>query len=814
MYFIPQELRDINQWTYSYNAENLKRPKHSHYMPNGSLNFISAMEVARDKKLSFGFYTTFHDPYILGDIDHLDDPDNLDCYPEAMKTFMLQFRPYVEFSPSGKGARFVCKLPQIIDKDLLNGKIFYHVIKAGSEVDKREVQINIAPPWQRFTGRPVKFNTVQITDKIPEVTLKELELFFALKYKADSNLVLDMGDTEEKVEPPTDMKLPAASIMRKALLSIPIDQNPRVVRAYQRIFKESYTHYNFWLRILMALHDYGSRSGKLSECLQWAIIWSRKDTEAYTGDEAIITKWESFDSVPHGTPEKVSFHTLLAVSYYCEIHWPRSKAVTAAQKRMGITSKIPLNSEYMNFRALVDFYNIVVYRDAHAATKLYVTGDPDIMAEYFNSLDTVYYYEKYRGIFTEKTLTSAFHILCQDKGYIGISATQILQFIRNWIFQMNKTIDIVRYYFDTPFERLPVSYQDNMNYWDISTVDVMFNCLKINYITVGERNRKLEYRLYKKYYRSWLMGLVRNMYWPNTEHTNNCVLLLTGKEQIRKTSHFKYMLPKFMRSDRIAFTPHGFSTETAMRDVTKLASGNSIVVWDEIEQFLNKDTESNFKKIIDNNPQKFIDKYEVIESVWRPIAIYGGTSNKTEFQLSDTGSRRLFIIPVSWVDTDTLNKICWWRVVNDLKDELKKWFDKPIGDPPWLLTPEELARQDRLIRKVTVKSDLELIIEEIWDFEEECILDDADRLSKETPLKSAHFQSTKNIHNIITMYTRGNTPVKRSYLIRVLKRVCGRWTDTVRESRTMAKPKITVKQGIARYSGQHEFWVMPTRRAV
>jgi hypothetical protein len=810
MLYIPQELREVKQWSYSFDSENLKRPKHSHYTLNGSLAFSTAVALAKEKQLSFGFYTTLQDPYIIGDIDHLEDPNNLNTYPQLLKDFLLHIRPYVEISPSGKGVRFVCKFPQIIDKELLKGKIFYPVTEFEGR-RKQEAQINIGPPWLRFTGRATAFNTVGIVDVIPEVSLQDLNDYFALKYKGIEDALEVEESSEEGVPHGTpDIKLPRPAIIRTALMRIPIDQNPRIIRAYQKVFKEAYTHYNFWLKIIMALHDYGSKAHCLVECLQWAIKWSRQDPEAYTGDDAVITKWKS---LTQDKEESVSFHTLLAVQYNCELRWPKAKPPTKAQKQQGIYHKIPLNTEYANFQALVDYYNLQVYRDVNARTKMYITGDTDIIDQYFSSLDTTYYYEKYRGIFSEKTLIPAFHIMCQEKGFIGISANQVQQFIRNWIYQINKTIDIVRYYFDTPFEQLPISYQDNAEYWDMSTVETMFSCLDISYLTTTEANRKLEWKLYKKYYVSWLMGFVRNLYWPNTEHTNNCVLLLTGREQIRKTSHFKYMLPKFMREDRIAFTPHGFGTETAMRDVTKLAAGNSIVIWDEIEQFLNKETESNFKKIIDNNPQKFIDKYEVIESVWRPVAIYGGTSNKTEFQLSDTGSRRLFIIPVNWVDTDTLNKICWWRVVYELKTILKAWFDKPVDDPPWLLTRQELAWQDRLIRKVTVKSDLELIIEEIWDFTEPCILDNPEELAEESIFKSDHFKSTRAISGIILMYSKGAASYKRSYIIRILKRLCGKWTRTYNEPRAFDKPKIIVNQGLARYGRQHELWVLPPRKA-
>lgn len=304
------------------------------------------------------------------------------------------------------------------------------------------------------------------------------------------------------------------------------------------------------------------------------------------------------------------------------------------------------------------------------------------------------------------------------------------------------------------------------------------------------------------------MGFVRNLYWPDEQHMNNCILLLTGREQIRKTSHFKYMLPKFMREERIAFTTHGFSTESAVRDVIKLAAGNSILVWDEIEQYLNAETESNFKKVIDSNTTKIIDKYETIESRFKPIAIYGATSNQKEFKLSDTGSRRLFHIPVKWVDTDRLDKICWWRIVNDLKDEMAAHKG---DDPPWLLTKEELDYQSTLHAKITSKSGLEIIIREIWNFNEKCFIPDGtDRIENMNPLKHGQFLSTSRIIEEIKNRSNPHTVIQRAHLVRLLHNLCGTWTGTKNSTRIFKQPTMEIRRGLCTYSHQHERWVMPT----
>lgn len=787
---IPKELRDIPQWTYSFSAEEIKRPKHSHYAPNGSLSYSQASIVAKTNRLSFGFYTTEEDPYVIGDIDHIEDPNDPTSLPPALTDLLLNKGLYCEISPSGEGIRFVGQLPNIEDKKRLRGKIFYtrYPMK-----DKREAQINIAPPWLRFTGNQTTYSG----DTVPVITLEELEEAFALKYPGAE--VIDIG-VPRGTPTVSNEKLPSLQEMIGALRSIPLDQNPRVQRAYEKVFEESYSHYNFWLRVIMAVHDYASKTGTRMECLQEIVAWSRQDEESFQSEDDVITKWQSLGE----KTERVSFHTMFAIAYNNQLNWPQTRPLTKAQKNAGIMDKQPLNTEYSNFKELVKYFNLTLHRDSHAHAKMYLSGDEDILNIYFVSFDTKNYYEEYRGIYVERTLTSAFHIMAQELGFLGLTHPQMQQHIRDWIFQIDSEVDLVKKYFDTPYDELPESYQDNREFYQSSTIEKMFACLTLDFLTTDHAK---EEALYFKYYKSWIMGFVRSLYYGDDPHMNNCVLLLTGKEQIRKTSHFNYMLPKFMREERIAFTTHGFSTEGAMRDVAKLSAGNSLLVWDEVEQYLTAETESNFKKIIDNNPQKFIDKYEVVETVCKPIAIYGATSNKREFRLSDTGSRRLFHIPVKWVETGQLDRICWHRIVNDLRVEIE---ENTGDDPPWLLTAEELKYQDTLHGRITVQTGLEIMLREIFNFNAPCFIQErVTSLEGIKPLQDPRFLSTKAVIDQISIHTNGRANINRAHLQKTLHNLCGRWTDTKNSTRVFTKPRMQITKGLAYYASSHRLWVLP-----
>jgi len=598
----------------------------------------------------------------------------------------------------------------------------------------------------------------------------------------------------------SDEKMPTLQEMINAIDRIPLDKSPRIVRAYEKVFGQAYSHYDFWLRIIMGVHDFATKTGTTMDLVVKIVDWSRLDTEAFSGEDDVITKWTSLSEAPNN----VSFHTVFAVAYANTLIWPKVKPLTKQQEAKGVVAREPINSEYVNFKALVNFYDIELHRDVHSPGKMYLTGDDDIMKRFFKSMDTTYYYEKYRGIFDDKTLTAAFHIMSQELGFTGLTHIHIQQHIKNWTYEIHNTIDLVKLYFDTPFEDLPKSYQDNREFLDISTVDYMFACLEVDHLTDDIAK---EDKLYKKYYKSWLMGMVRNLYWADELHMNNCVLLLSGREQVRKTSHFRYMLPKFMRAERIAFTTHGFSTESSIRDLIKLASGNNLLVWDEIEQHLTAETESKFKQLIDSTPTKFIDKYATLETSYKPIAMYGATSNQREFKLSDTGSRRLFHIPVKWVHTDKLDNVCWWKIINDLRDEIA---NHKGTDPPWLLDNEELEYQAGLHSRIKAKSGLEIVIREVFNFSIPCFLPTrGDEIKGCTPMASPNFLTTKKVIDAINIHTNGKVNIPRAQLTRILHNLCGMWTHTAKTTRVFDKPRMKINRGVATYGGQHKMWVLP-----
>lgn len=810
---IPEELQNKKQWSYSFSSTERKRPKHFHYRADAGLTFVDAVQTIErlnDSHL-LGFYVTKEDPYILLDIDDLKNPNNpFEELPPNLSFLLKTKETYSEISPSGSGIRVFLKFISNDIKQQLQGNIYkakeyqepFKVIdKNGKEkVKVRDIHMNIGPPWMTITTDATEF----AKKKVGVVSVDELEKCFNIKRL--STVVEQASSAAEKMDlVPIKGPLPSFFQIEAAIMSLPLDQNLRIQRAYFKTFNVEYEHYDYWLKVLMGLHHYASLVPAESiKCLELIMSWSRLDSEAFVSDEDVHRHWASLTT---NQQIIVTYKSLLSLSYYNTLIWPIIKTQKQDEIERGLPPK-PLTTEYVNFRALLDYYNINLHRDETNINVIYLSGDVDIIEKEFKLHRVNLYYDKYYGPYDEKTLIPGFHMFSQKYGFLGVSHIRIKEFVRDRLAETTKTINLLKLYFDTPFDQLPKAYQENGKNYSTSTVKALFDCLEIQPITT---NAEEEYTLYWRYYKCWLMGIVRVLYYDGPYTMNNSILLLTGPEQIRKTSHFLSFFPSFMK-EKIALTTHGFQFETSMRDLIKLSTNHLLIFWDEIEQYLNVQSESNFKKVLDNNVQTIIDKWEVTERKLVPIAIYGATSNQREFKLGDEGSRRIFHIPVKHVNTEKMNTLCWHSIINELKADMLLGLKQ--NKIPWLLNKDELKKQAELHTYIKTKNDIDLILEEIYEFDYSIEYTSVGGIKGVTCFqndRTGTFKSISAILNDLSSHGYDRFNIKRSALQKALSRLCGSYTKTTRERKHLQYPLCEIYKGLAT-QGRTKYWTMPPLR--
>lgn len=779
---IPAELQELRQWTYSISPEEPKRPAHTDYTPGKGLTYTEAIEYLKPG-VSFGLYVTDQDPYILGDIDHIENVhEPFIELPSELMQLLSNFPTYAEVSPSGKGIRFIYKLPSVKEKSRVSNKYFL------SKEINRGAQINVGPPWMRFTGQSCQFSN---GSGIATVTWADLEPAFKIHFAEVRNV--------------TTPEISSATLaeVEDHLMRIPLDQNPRVRRAFSQLFEVEYHHYTFWMKVLMALHCYGEATNQIVECMSLAIRWSSRDPLSYQGDGDVINHWRSLSN---GKCDIISHRTLFALANKCTFIWPMPRPTKKDESKWALRK--PINTEIANLLYFLEFYDLRIYSDSGNPNILYVTGDEDVLVRYVEPFQPEKLFGKYYGPMDLEHLISALIPWCQRVGFSGLGRKMLKDHLLVALHASKNILDPVKYYFETPFDELLPEYRENETNYNRSTFEDLYDCLEIDYMT-GAKEKEDE--LYQKYYKSWLCGLIRSMYYMDHPIINNCILLLTGAEQIRKTSHFRYLLPQWMRKRYIAFTTHGFATETSMRDLVKISASARIVVWDELEQFLKVDTEPNFKKVIDNTPQTVIDKYEVIPRTIYPISIYGATSNLREFKLGSEGSRRLFHIPVKWVDTDRMDRICWHKLINDLTQEVRQEITK--GNVPWLLNQEQLQYQMSLHSLIRSKSNVDIMLEETFNFDGKAQIKHGvlPGVSSFQSDMSGQLLSTKQVHDLLCRFHSQAYTISRPALNHALRRLCSEYTGTEKTEQPMITPSGRVWKGVF-YQGPHKRWVMPPLR--
>ena len=120
--------------------------------------------------------------------------------------------------------------------------------------------------------------------------------------------------------------------------------------------------------------------------------------------------------------------------------------------------------------------------------------------------------------------------MVQDHDFSGVSVGRVKEFVGVFVTYNIKPVDFFRMYFETPF---------NESNYNISSFYASTSFKKLDYDDIYSR----AFGFYRRCYRKWLNGLLRSVFYTGPHRVgNNWILLLTGPEQIRKTSHFRYIL--------------------------------------------------------------------------------------------------------------------------------------------------------------------------------------------------------------------------------------------------------------------------------
>lgn len=702
----------------------------------------------------------------------------IDKLPPIIRSYLS--KTYAEWSLSGTGLHIVLST----DKSQFD-KAYY---KSKDWLGQLSVYNN----YMVTTG-----NAYNNTNTILEVDPEELSIIF--------------NTTHSRSQPRnTDLVMPSMVDVENALGAIPLDQSPRVREVYSTVFNEEYEHYHFWLRVGMAIHDYATKIGSLSTGLELFIKWSATDPTDFDGDEAVERKWNSFHSDSETT---ITYKTLFKLASSFQFNYPRR-----LKSKDGTVLINPDITEYVNFKYLMDKYNLVLYA---CGTELYLKGDVDIIEKYF-MLQGVHNMFGYYGPFDAQLLQGATWVLCQDSHWRKLSNT--LSFVNRWIAEPKQEVDVFNEWLNAT--NLPPEYR-YPRYFGRSiepvpnTFEFVASCIE----WAEDQDVALcEQMLYRTF-----MQLIK-LHDPIslTFEDNGGMFALIGPENTYKTTFFKLLLPKpleFLRKD----INQELTGEKNKRDFIRYLSTSAVVLVDEFEGFMdNKKSGSFFKAIISGNTTSFTDIYQTKELSLKRKAILVGTSNELRQIISDNGSRRLWFGRVKMVHTERLLNLDLHEFYNNMRNEFKSMVAQ--GKVPWLMETKEVKRITEQNKTIKAQSSIDIALRDIFAYSTQYNVHEFKKqdwekllpfkngkltiagLSKEVTsqrlMKTSHVAKYLKFHDVVVSFAE---------LERALERFC---SDFLGQTEDINIPNKTVSK-ILLHKGQvcahmrpngtwnHKFWVMP-----
>lgn len=693
-----------------------------------------------------GFKLSDRNRVVFLDIDHIESLNDL---PDDFKAFLILQDSYMERSPSGKGLRipFICT-----DKDKLPNKV--NLTGMDGELFVRSGHVSIT--GDHLAGEEIK-----------EITAYQLEQWFKPK-KAE---VIDI---------PVNFNHPDISLVIEALKLCKLDQSERVKEVYKIVMKQDYNHYDYWFKIMSACHNYASVTNQMNEMTNVVVVWSQTDEISYEDDDDVIKHWMSLSNVE----SKITYSTLFAFGKHLRFQWPVEKYTAKGEP----TGK-PVPTDIVNLKALIDYYNLKFFWDIFSRS-LYITGEKEIIKKNLGISKT--HFGMYGPLEDEKELDSFICEFAQANGYTGVATTSIMNMWKMYIQGRIIKINTLKLWLETPPNELPEDMIEKDTDITKSNLDYLMSC-----ITFKESQN---FDLARQYFDTFFFEVVMPIYNLRNEYAQRSFMMtLTGREACRKTTFCTMLFPANLRRHFITTSTETLGGGKSDRDFKAQLVESVILIVDELEVLFNRKNDSILKNLITTDAIDYTEIYSKHTKKFDRNAAIIATTNKTSFPFEVDSNRRMALIGVEWIDTDMMRNINWHHFYRYYVAEGKKAIMNGIY--PWKLSDETIKLQYQENERYRSHTDLEIMFREVFDFN--IVID----YEAQTPQTHKGLFGIKQIEGILLQRYPGQH-IKPSALKNELKRICGKYTETVSKRKKLKWANSYIEDGII-HSGQWIKYVLP-----
>ncbi len=681
---------------------------------------------------------------------------------EDFRSFIIDTDTYMEYSPSGCGLRIfmTCK-----DKTELPGRV------------------NLLE--EKCIGGELFMNSGYVTvtgDQLSGEDIKEIE-----PYRLKQWYVPEEPRKAEVIDIPVSFNHPDISLVKEALKFCKLDQCNRVKDAYQTVMNQEYNHYDYWLKIMAACHHYAKVSNQMNEMTSTIVEWSQTDELSFESDEDVVTHWSSFSKNKDG----ITYSTLMKFAKLLKFQWPEER-----RDKNGSPLGKPIPTSLINFEYLMGYYDIKINCDIFDK-QLYITGDKEIVEKFYKSRGKIKTNFGMTGPLSENSLNAMTCSMAQQNGYEGVIVNAISQLFKNYIAERIEDINMLKMWLETPPNELTKDMTENNTDISKSNIEYLLSCIKF------KTSQNME--LATTFFQTFFFEMVMPIYNSKRKYAQRSfMLVLTGPEACRKTTFFTMLFPENLRRQFVTNSTETLSGDKSIRDFSSSLVNSVLVVTDEFEIFYNKKNDSLFKTLVTSDTVDYVPIYEKIMKKEFKNAVLAGTTNKTSLPFEQDSNRRLAMISIDWIDTSAMEKINWHHFYRHYVAEGKKAMMNDIH--PWTLSDATIKKQYAENEAFRAQSNAEIIIRETFDFDMEIhntIID-----YESTPVQTSKSLSSISDIRGILLQRYPQVQIKPAEMKHLLKRLCGKYTDTVGKKIHLKKYNGYIEDGIVK-QGQWTKYVMP-----
>jgi hypothetical protein len=715
-----------------------------------------------DKAINLGFpglkMSADHN-FVAIDVD--DNEAKLDRREFSLKLFSPRFQDfisntntYMELTPSGCGVRLIyyCE-----DKHRIKGRPVLNPDDCiGGEMFANSGYVTIT--GNHLAGEEIK-----------EISAEEL-----LQW-------IKPVTTTEVIEFPKEaIRHPALSDVKSALACCKLNQSAGVKKAYESIMEQSYSHYDYWLKILAACHDYARKTDNEMHIVPMVVEWSMTDTEAFESEEDVLTTFQSFSNKQN----PVTYATLFKFARLLRFEWP----YPAYDKKNKPTGGPQINM-VANFEYLMNYYEIEVYHETMTG-QFYIKCPIDLRDKYFSG--DVFF--GMVGPYSEKKLSQILWTFSQQHGYDNVSFGTISPLAQTFI-GSSKSLSLLELWLDTIPGQLPSDMQEPNTDISVSNLDYLLSCI---HFAPGYNEK-----LIRKYFDAFFFEMMMPLYNPlRIRSTRSFMLLLTGPENSYKSTFFEELFPDNLSRLLVTSSKETLKGEKSVRDLLRSLVTSALVVIDEVEILYNAKNDSLFKTVVTSDRVDYVDIYQSHMTKSYKNAVLAGTTNKRHFAYEQNSNRRLAIVDVMGIDTDAMKRINWHHFYREYVRLGKKAMAK--GKYPWKLSQEVINLQYQVNEGHRAKSNLEQYFEEVYEI-------DTDLSDKLPEIKSV--QTSPHLFRLKDIMSRIQTEFPRcqssiAEFKHVAARISAKVSGTENVNTKLPNCAGFVKNGVFT-QGQHSMYMMP-----